>query len=332
MKQLYYALFWHVRKNFRPWYNVRGMLMLLTPKAICRWRRRRLQAAYDHLSPEEKALVDDRVNYYCQLTKPMPLGSDAPALGQHTYANKQGGSVYFFDTYEYTRCFDDSLRWLTAPGDITCTFEHPTIAKTRPIGMGQLTTLINMDKVRHFVFFGRDPWRWSEKRDGAIFRGSCHGKPNRQRFLELYADNPRHSVRDCCNNSINKPEWRVFKPTAYYDHLRYKFIIALEGNELASNLKWVMSSNSIAVTPKMHYESWFMEGRLWGGYHYIEVADDYSDLDEKLQYYLDHPDEAQAIIQHAHEWVAQFQDKTREDMIALRTLDKYLRLTNGTPE
>ena len=31
------------------------------------------------------------------------------------------------------------------------------------------------------------------------------------------------------------------------EHLDYKFIMALEGNDVASNLKWVMSSNSIAV-------------------------------------------------------------------------------------
>ena len=84
-----------------------------------------------------------------------------------------------------------------------------------------------------------------------------------------------------------------------------------------------MSSNSIAVMPRPKIESWFMEGSLKGGYHYIEVRDDYTDLPEKIQYYLDHPEEAEAIIAHAHEYVAQFLDKRRELLIGRMVADRY---------
>ena len=50
---------------------------------------------------------------------------------------------------------------------------------------------------------------------------------------------------------------------------------------MSSNLKWIMSSNSIAVMPRPEFETWFMEGRLIPGVHYIEINRDYSDLDEK---------------------------------------------------
>ena len=46
------------------------------------------------------------------------------------------------------------------------------------------------------------------------------------------------------------------------EQLHYKFILCSEGNDVASNLKWVMSSNSIAVMPKPKFETWFMEGIL----------------------------------------------------------------------
>lgn len=55
------------------------------------------------------------------------------------------------------------------------------------------------------------------------------------------------------------------------EHLDYKFIMAIEGNDVASNLKWVMSSNSLAVMPRPTCETWFMEGTLIPDYHYIEV-------------------------------------------------------------
>src|SRR3712207_8514316 len=43
--------------------------------------------------------------------------------------------------------------------------------------------------------------------------------------------------------------------------------------------------------PRPRYETWFMEGRLRADYHYIEIADDYSDLEAKLKYYIDHRSE-----------------------------------------
>jgi len=124
------------------------------------------------------------------------------------------------------------------------------------------------------------------------------------------------------------PNWQAGKLTIG-EHLDYKFIMSLEGNDVASNLKWVMSSNSIAVTPRLTCETWFMEGTLRPNYHYIEVKEDFSDLEERLQYYIDHPEEAEAIIQHAHEFVDQFRDKERERLIALLVMKKYFEITNG---
>jgi len=71
-----------------------------------------------------------------------------------------------------------------------------------------------------------------------------------------------------------------------------------------------------------------MEGKLIPNYHYIEVKEDFSDLEERLQYYIDHPDEAETIIQHAHKYVDQFRDKERESLISLLVLKKYFEITN----
>ena len=105
--------------------------------------------------------------------------------------------------------------------------------------------------------------------------------------------------------------------------------MSLEGNDVASNLKWVMSSNSIAVMPKPTCETWFMEGTLIPNYHYIEVKPDFSDLTERLTYYIEHPEEAEAIIRHAHEHVAQFKDHRREKLLSLLVMKKYFDITNA---
>ena len=148
-------------------------------------------------------------------------------------------------------------------------------------------------------------------------------QPHRTAFLELYHNHPL-----CDAGQVNDDEYvtnRAFiKPyMSVEQQLGYKFIATIEGHDVATNLKWVMSSNSIAVMPRPKIESWFMEGSLKGGYHYIEVRDDYTDLPEKIQYYLDHPEEAEAIIAHAHEYVAQFLDKRRELLIGRMVADRY---------
>ncbi len=112
-----------------------------------------------------------------------------------------------------------------------------------------------------------------------------------------------------------------------WEHLDYKFIMALEGNDVASNLKWIMSSNSLAVMPRPTCETWFMEGTLLPNVHYVEVKEDFSDFEERINYYITHPDEAEQIIKNAHQYVEQFLDKEREDLISLAVLDKYFRLS-----
>ena len=51
------------------------------------------------------------------------------------------------------------------------------------------------------------------------------------------------------------------------------------------------------------------------------------DLKSRLQHFIDHPDEAQAIIDHAHDYVAQFRNARRELLISLLVLDRYFRAT-----
>ena len=128
------------------------------------------------------------------------------------------------------------------------------------------------------------------------------------------------------SNNLN-PKWKVNRMTIK-EQLDYKFILCLEGNDVATNLKWVMSSSSIAVMPKPKYETWFMEGLLIPDKHFISIQDDFSDLDEKLNFYIKNPKKAEDIIQNAHEFVTQFKNKKIEDLVALMVLNKYFMKTN----
>ena len=139
-------------------------------------------------------------------------------------------------------------------------------------------------------------------------------------FYEKYFHNPL-CVLGQVNNNGNQ-EW--IKPKiSIGEHLKNKFILSLEGNDVATNLKWIMSSNSIAVSPPLKMETWYMEGTLKPDEHFIGIDENYENLEEKLQYYIDHEDEALEIIRNAKEYRAQFNDKNVENLISLLVLKKY---------
>ena len=68
-----------------------------------------------------------------------------------------------------------------------------------------------------------------------------------------------------------------------------------------------------------------MEGRLEAGLHYVELKDDYSDLIEKMDYYLAHEEEALQIIKNANQYVEQFKDVKQEQLISLLVTQKYFQ-------
>lgn len=287
-------------------------------------QRERLIASIE--KRKDKDYILSRVNYYNKLEVQVKLSDDAIKIKDFKLQNYNGSKVYMFDTHHHLKYFPTNLKFILKDGDITYIPQSPSIVKSRPIGGDNSNSVVlNEDKVRHFTFVD-DKKAFRQKSDIILFRGDSTNKPHRQRFLLMYFGNPLCDVGDPVPRSCQARKFQKPKLTIY-QHLEHKFIVALEGNDVASNLKWVMSSNSVAVMPRPKYETWFMEGKLRPNYHYIEIRDDYSDLIERCQYYIDHPTEAEAIIAHAHEYVSQFFDRQREKLISLLVLDKYFKYT-----
>ncbi len=279
--------------------------------------------------------IQDRVNYYNKLKDFMPLPDET--LHEHhghyyvfldqlkQFKLHTFHSAYYYDLMQVGRAFSPDIKIGYVPGDVYFTPAFPALVKSRRLlPNNQNSVLSKLDSYRHFQFVN-DEKPFTEKRDQAIFRGKIRLSRQRRQFLEMYFGSP---VCDCgiVERLEEHPEWTTPR-VSIKEHLNYKFIMSLEGNDVATNLKWVMSSNSIAVMPRPTCETWFMEGRLIPDYHYIALKDDFSDLEERLHYYATHPDEAQQIIHHAHDYVDQFRDEERELIISLLVMERYLMLT-----
>ncbi len=240
---------------------------------------------------------------------------------------RRGGSVttYFFDAFRVARFFKKHLYIASRFGDVTDVPPIPALVKSRPIhGDNRNSVVLKLNHIRHFLFID-DPVPFEEKEDMLVGRAVVHTE-KRRKFFEMYFGHPLCNIGNTGVGKKVPTEWNIGRLTIP-EHLKYKFVLCIEGVDVATNLKWVMSSNSIAVMPEPEFETWFMEGKLIPNYHYIKIAKDYSDLEERLQYYTEHPDEAQAIIEHAHEYIEQFKNSKHEELIGAMVLEQYFEKT-----
>lgn len=305
-------------RNNKQLYYAKGLFRELIPGILF---RNKLQEALQKIHEFDVAYIQKRVNYYNRLSATSPLSGDAIPLSDLPTLKKH--STYYFDTYEYSRYFNPELKANFIFGDVLTIPREPTILKYRPIaGNNPNDILLKLNKVRLFNY-STDHRPFKSKKNMLIGRAVVK-VPVRVRFYEQYFNHPL-----CDLGQINKnknPQWIKEKVTID-EHLEYKFILCLEGYDIASNLRWVMSSNSLAVMPTPTWASWYMEDTLIPDYHYVRIKNDFSDLEERMNYFIQHPEAALQIIRNANAYASQFRNKKCEDLISLLVLEKYFYRT-----
>jgi len=264
-----------------------------------------------------------RIERYCQLSSIFELNEPE----QVNSISRLRKASYSYDWY---RIFNvsDSRKCHFAFGDIQYVPDEPTFTKSRPIcESNENNVLLPLNTVRHFNFY-KDPYSFSSKSNIAVWRGAAY-KDHRKLFLDK-AENC--SLCDCKDTSRYAPKTIMGRPQNHLqirEQLKHKFIFAIEGNDVASNLKWVMASNSIAVMPQPRFETWFLENQLIPNQHYIEISRTFDNIEEALEPYLSNNRLASEINQEAKAYAAQFFDLKRQFKIAAIVAEKYFALASS---
>ncbi|EIV1854940.1 glycosyl transferase family 90 [Vibrio vulnificus] len=301
-------------------YYFSNALALLIPGFVYRMQAKRILA---NVSKAEQDYLLDRVAYYNKCNQAFSAAPNEESFAKISSFKKTKGWTYYFDIKQVVRYFSPDYAFNYLNGDVVHVPNVPSFIKSRPISdENQNSIVLKLNQVRHFKFID-DSTAYQNKKNMVAWRGVGF-QPHRRKVIEAFYDHPR------CNIGQTRPEegqpWeKGFM--SIEEQLQYKFLLCIEGNDVATNLKWAMSSNSLVIMSKPKYETWFMEGRLQAGVHYVEVKEDYSDLIEKMDYYLEHEQEALGIIANAHQWVEQFKDLKRERLISLMVADKYFQLS-----
>lgn len=310
------------RENNLSYYLKSVTRSMLLPPSVRKMQRTLLLR--DWKKRPDADYIRKRVDFYCDIPEGSDVGKDAVCVDDIKIGNTH--SRYWFDLMQYLRGFPKGLRINLIDGDVYHNTEAPTIMKARRLtepGLKRNCALMKLNYRRHFISLS-DPVPFEKKIPKLFFRGVISDKSNRVRFMEMWSDNPLCDLGDTSKKNITR--WHVPEVSVAH-HFNYQFILAIEGNDLATATQWILESNCVPVMTRPTAEGWLMHSLLIPGVHYIEIADDFSDVEEKLKYYISHPEEAKGISEAGKEWAAQFADKKRERIINYLVLEKYFRNT-----
>jgi len=303
-----------LRNSVKVFYYARNVVRDLAPQALF---RSRLAGRLRQASLSEAA-VRERLDYYNKLQHAFVPSPNAVPVRRLPFRP----SMYYYDLKEFARYFDPGLLIDLEFGDVIDVPKVPSIVKDRPIqDDNSNAVLMKLDKFRHFNM-PADTMRFADKRPAVVWRGELNN-PIRTVFLKAVRDLPF-----CDVGSPKSTAAAYRKPYLSIDQQRhYRYIVSLEGNDVATNLKWIMSSNSLCLMPPPTYETWFAEKQIEADIHYVPLAPDFSDLAEKMRYFEQHPAEAERIIAAANAYCRKFCNEQTEQAISLLVLYKYFVLS-----
>jgi hypothetical protein len=303
------------RTTQKVFYYARNVMRDIAPQALF---RRRLADRLEQARLSDEA-VRRRLNDYNKLQDAFVPGPDAVRIDKMPFEP----SMYYYDLKEFARYFDPALLLDVEFGDVIGVPKVPTLVKDRPIlADNGNAVILKFNKFRHF-YMPADAVAFADKLPVVIWRGDLNN-PIRTRFLDAARDLP---FCDVGSHKRSAPA-EYSKPfLSIRQHLRYRYIVSLEGNDVATNLKWIMNSNSLCLMPPPTYETWFAESRLEANVHYVPLDPDFADLGEKVRYFERHPAQAERIVAAANAYCRTFSNERDEQAVSLLVLYKYFVLS-----
>jgi hypothetical protein len=207
--------------------------------------------------------------------------------------------------------------------------------------------LLKLNSIRHFGWMTHplivNDIPFSSKKSMVFWRGNATGygfgnnipyrSVSRETLVKTYAHSPfpfldiglsfpKNFLKD--SESSENLKYYSKSNVSLEDQLQYKYILSVEGNDVATNLKWIMASNSLVMAPIPQIESWFLESRLIPYVHFLPLKDDFSDLVGKYDWAERHPQECEKMVMNAKTYVKPFLDQEKELEVQKQVMMYYL--------
>lgn len=283
--------------------------------------------------------IEDRVNYYYgnfsydtnypEIEK-VPINHKAFRYSFGADLSKIN-QTYIPDIIRYAKIAKDKLFFFIGDTPYVDNF-FPVLTKIRerdnPLSNGvisNLNTLVHWDPIK---FVLQIDVSWFKKNNKIRWRGSdtgIHindGRYNRLDFVKDYKnkyDIGFNKAVGCFHHKIDLSEY--MKPSiGIRDLLTQKYHICIDGNDKASCLNWVLASNSVPIMPKPKFHSWLCEPWLEPNVHYVEINDDFSNLEEKINWCQENDEECYNIAVKGKEFIMQNFGNIHDQLAIEKTL------------
>lgn len=164
---------------------------------------------------------------------------------------------------------------------------------------------------------------WKEKRGGLIWRGAPTGNRHglRKKLVSTYFD--KYNIGYSGSGSSDVRNKYILGHVSVSEQLLNKYVLSIEGNDVATNLKWILASNSIPIMPKPTRESWLLESQLIPYVHYVPINDDLDDLDEVYKWCINNDDHCKQIAENGKRYMEMFFDEENEKEIYRMIYERY---------
>lgn len=285
--------------------------------------------------------VEDRINFYLGGVQ---FGDNPPQTEEvvrhdRPFVSSQDFSglnlPYIKDVNKYLEMRSDKAKdlWFQC-GDASYTgVPYPVFVKTRdthnPLANG---IIANLNSTRHWGNVGLAAWDvtfqipWSAKQNKPLWRGVTtglrHKDYNREDLVKQYSSTYDFGFSHIVQGADHLKEY-LKQGIHIQQMLAYKYLVVIDGNDKASSLNWILASTSIPIMPKPRFHSWLCERWLEDKVHYVEVKRDFSDLEEKINWCIDHDKECQEIASNGKAFIVDnFARRDRELEIQKTLINK----------
>lgn len=249
---------------------------------------------------------------------------------------------------EFSKFDEKDFEILCNPYDLSWSLHLPTLTKSRVLKNPKNSILLPLEDLyipSHYAYILNEDIKYEDKKDTCVWRGAnsgnffteCDKRPNRKDLILKYRFNDEYNIGLSYANYKTKrnieydPEKYVRDILSIKDQLKYRYIISLEGNDIATNLAWILLSNSVPIMAAPFIESWRMESQLIPFVHYVPLKNNYSDLDEKMEWCKKNQSKCKQIAYMSKIYALQFFDNEKEENICKGIIKKYISSMKNLP-
>jgi hypothetical protein len=226
------------------------------------------------------------------------------------------------ENIEFIFYFGDSVRYK----------DTPCLTKARSINGNDYSVLMNLNTIRHTGMLNDIPNMdipFEKKNNSVLWRGTdtaYNDNDKRSEIVLKYQNCTNENIDIKFSHFVNKrdlSQYKIAKKMSIAEMLKYKFLLSIEGNDVATNLKWILLSNSVVLMAKPGKCSWFMEDMLIPFRHYVPLNDNYDNIEEMFTWCMNNMDKCKEISQNATDYMKLFLNDDNEKYVTTEVLKGY---------